>query len=163
MIQGRHAKAFAELTAFIEDIHLSSGEQNTSLVFMHADFVYSHRERITLFGVISPSVHASLAPRTHEEEDTRKMLHVADALRHSQLICTVGSDAVVLAVNIYQKLEMPLIALWVIFGTGEHMHMISAHNIPASIVPERLYCTAITECDTVSYFVGSGKKTAWNT
>ena len=72
-----------------------------------------------------------LAPCTHEEADNRMMLHIADAARQHKavLICTVDSDVVVLAVYVFQKLQMSLTALWMVFGTGKHLCMVTAHDI----------------------------------
>ena len=66
------------------------------------------------------------------------MFHVADAVKHPKkkvLICTVVSN--IALVVIYIRLKMPLTVLWLVFGTGKHVHMISAHNISASIGPKK--------------------------
>ncbi|KAG0719155.1 hypothetical protein GWK47_051077 [Chionoecetes opilio] len=58
--------------------------------------------------------------------------------------------------------------LWVAFGTGKNYRYIAAHEIASSLGPEKTCALfpkfhAITGCDTVSAFVGHGKKSAWAT
>ena len=54
-----------------------------------------------------------LSPCSHEEADTRMMLHVADAAKQYNTITihTVDSDVVVLAVYMFAKLTPSLTAL----------------------------------------------------
>ena len=57
------------------------------------------------------------------------------------------------------------IEFWLAFGTGKHFRYLAAHKIAAGLGPERSLALpmfhALTGCDTVSSFVGHGKKTAW--
>ena len=111
----------------------------------------------------------SLAPCNQEEADTRMMLHVAHAAQHGHhqiQVRTVDTDVVVLAVMVVQKLPAGD-ELWVAFGTGKNYRYIAAHEIASSLGPEKTCALpmfhAITGCDTVSAFVGYGKKSAWAT
>lgn len=111
----------------------------------------------------------SLAPCNQEEADTRMMLHVAHAAQHGHhqiQVRTVDTDVVVLAVMVVQKLPAGD-ELWVAFGTGKNYRYIAAHEIASSLGPEKTCALpmfhAITGCDTVSAFVGHGKKSAWAT
>ena len=111
----------------------------------------------------------SLAPCNHEEADTRMMLHVAHAAQHGHhqiQVRTVDTDVVVLAVMVVQKLPAGD-EFWVAFGTGKNYRYIAAHEIASSLGPEKTCALpmfhAITGCDTVSAFVGHGKKSAWAT
>ena len=64
-----------------------------------------------------------LEPCSHEEADSRIMLHVADQVRQGHkriLIRTVDSDVVVLAVATAQQLQSNLEELWIAFGTARH-------------------------------------------
>ena len=72
-----------------------------------------------------------LAPCSHEEADTRMMLHVADAAKqyNTVIVRTVDSDVVVLAVYVFAQLMTSLNALWVAFGTGKNFRLIPAHEI----------------------------------
>ena len=109
---------------------------------------------------------SGLSPCTHEEADTRILLHVADCVRagHERVIVrTVDTDVVVLCIAFQQKTSCK--ELWVAFGTGKHFRYIPAHEIAAALGPDRACGLptfhAFTGCDTVSAFVGHGKKTFW--
>ncbi|KAK3735626.1 hypothetical protein QZH41_007395 [Actinostola sp. cb2023] len=56
--------------------------------------------------------------------------------------------------------------LWITYSTGKNLHNIPAHSIAASLGQEKSSALpmfhAITGCDTVSFFGGRGKKTAWD-
>ena len=111
---------------------------------------------------------AGLSPCTHEEADTRMMLHLKDAVTkgHSKVaVRTVDTDVVVLAVTSASQLNIA--ELWIAFGTGKTFRFIAAHTIAEKLGPD---CSsalpmfhAFTGCDTVSSFAGKGKKTAWHT
>ncbi len=111
---------------------------------------------------------SGLAPCTHEEADTRILLHVEDAAMcgHTKIaIRTVDTDVLVLAVTSAQRLDIP--ELWVAFGTGKNFRFLPAHDIARELGPERCVALsmfhAFTVCDTVSCFGGRGKRTAWDT
>ena len=112
---------------------------------------------------------ASLSPCSHEEADTRMLLHAAHAARHNHckiLIRTVDTDVVVLAVSVAQRLQAEA-ELWLAFGTGKNFRYLAAHKLAHGLGPERAQALpmfhALTGCDTVSSFAGHGKKTAWAT
>jgi hypothetical protein len=103
---------------------------------------------------------------SHEEADTRVLLHVADQVKagYSKItLCTVNTDVVVLAVAFCQQLHCD--ELWVAFGTGQHLRYISVHELLMALGPCRANALqmfhALTGCDTVSPFVGRGKTTCW--
>ena len=109
---------------------------------------------------------ALLAPCSHEEADSRMMLHVSHAAnhgRHKILIKTVDTDVVVLAVSVAQGL-LQEDELWLAFGTGKSFRYLAAHELAAGLGPEKAQALpmfhALTGCDTVSSFAGHGKKTA---
>ncbi len=109
-----------------------------------------------------------LAPCNHEEADTRMILHIADAVDkgfQKILLRTVDSDVVVLCVAVVAKISVR--ELWIAFGTGKHFRYIAAHEIAASLGPNKSQALpmfhAYTGCDTVSSFATRGKKTAWDT
>ena len=84
---------------------------------------------------------------------------------HSKvLIRTTDTDVVLLAVSNAREIDVE--ELWIAFGTGKHFRYIAALEIAANLGPEKskalpmLY--AFTGCDTVSFFAGRGKVTAWN-
>ena len=84
---------------------------------------------------------------------------------HKILIWTVDTDVVVLAVSVAIGLG-PEYELWLAFGTGKHFRYLAAHKIASGLGPTKAQALpmfhALTSCDTVSSFVGYGKKTAWN-
>jgi len=95
------------------------------------------------------------------------MLHVAHAVQHGHhriLVRTVDTDVVVLAVMVAERLPA-IKELWIAFGVGKNLRYIAAHQIAAHLGSEKSRALpmfhALTGCDTVSTFVGHGKKTAW--
>lgn len=103
---------------------------------------------------------SSLAPCTHEEADTRMLLHVQDAVQQGYekvVIHTVDTDVLVLAVAVFQQ-------LWVAFGTGTQLRYIATHEISRSLGPQVSKALPVfhtfTGCDTVSCFAGRRKRTA---
>lgn len=61
-------------------------------------------------------VDASIGPCTHEEADTRMLVHAAHAGYSKVMIRTVDTDVVVIAVACWQHLNLE--ELWIMFGTG---------------------------------------------
>ena len=110
---------------------------------------------------------SGLAPCTHEEANTRILLHLEDVLKHSynQLsIRTVDTDVVVLAVTSAQRLKNN--ELWIAFGAGKNFRYLPAHEMANALGPDRCVALpmfhAFTGCDTVSCFGDRGKRTAWD-
>ena len=111
---------------------------------------------------------SGLAPCTHEEADTRILLHVQDAVRQGYTkvsIRTVDTDVVVLAVTAAERLEIE--ELWIAFATGKNFRYVAAHEIAMTLGPSKChglpFFHALTGCDTVSCFSGRGKKTTLDT
>ena len=80
----------------------------------------------------------NLAPCNHEEADSRIMVHVADAIMlgfQKILVRTVDTDVVVLAVAVLPQLGRA--ELWIAFGTGKNFRYIPAHEICASLGPQK--------------------------
>ena len=110
----------------------------------------------------------TLQPCSHEEADTRVILHADDCARsglHKVLIRTTDTDVLVLAIGHFHK--MAVTELWIAFGCGKNYRYIAAHDIADFLGPGKaralLAFHAFTGCDTVSFFARRGKKTAWNT
>lgn len=108
-----------------------------------------------------------LSPCTHEEADTRLMVHALDACLsgHRRIkIRTNDTDVVVLAISVANTISAE--ELWVAYGSGKHLHNLPVHSIATSLGQEKSSALpmfhAITGCDTVSFFAGRGKKTAWD-
>lgn len=73
----------------------------------------------------------ALQPCSHEEADTRLMVHAADAAKegHSRImIRTVDTDVVVLAVASFGQID-ELDELWISLGTGKHHQYVPVHEI----------------------------------
>jgi hypothetical protein len=107
-----------------------------------------------------------LSPCSHEEADTRLILHLSDAAQHCSriLIRTVDTDVVVLAIAAAAR--HPGLEVWIAMGVGQSYRYISAHGIAGTLGRDKATCLPLfhsfTGCDTVSSFNGIGKKTAWD-
>ena len=81
------------------------------------------------------------------------------------MIRTIDTDVVVLAVSKMQDIVVD--ELWIAFGTGKPFRYLVIHDIAAQLGPQRAKALpmlhALTGCDTVSFFSGKGKRTAWGT
>ena len=72
----------------------------------------------------------NLTDCNHEEADTRIFIHVEDAYSKglkSILICTVGTDVVVLAINVLSHILLNELLLH--FGVEKYPRYISIHDI----------------------------------
>jgi len=107
-----------------------------------------------------------IQPSTQMEADGRLILHASDASSGYKkiMIRTVDTDVVILAVAFFHQLNIE--ELWVAFGTRDTLHYIPIHTIVAQLGRDKsmalLMFHAVTGCDTVSFFSGRGKKTAWD-
>lgn len=121
---------------------------------------------IDIWSTFDVNIHGPLAPCTHEEADTRLLLHAKHASKaghKSIIIKTLDSDVVVLALHAFPKLLLS--HLWVEYGVGKHKRFLPIHQYAEKLGTEIcdgiLFWHAFTGCDTVSAFAGRGKKTAW--
>ena len=110
---------------------------------------------------------SGLAPCTHEEADTRILLHLEDALKHGYnkvSTRTVDTYMVVHAVTSGQRLNIT--ELWIAFGAGKNFRYLPAHEMANALGLDRCVALpmfhAFTGCGTVSCFGGRGKRTAWD-
>jgi hypothetical protein len=83
--------------------------------------------------VLTCNVNAcsELDPCSHEEADTRMLLHVAHAASNGHakvMIRTVDTDVAVVAIGCFQRLP-DISELWLAFGTGKYFRYISIHDI----------------------------------
>ena len=108
-----------------------------------------------------------LSPCSHEEADTRLLLHARDAVQKGyRRLCirTVDTDVVILAIAMFSQINPD--ELWLAFGIKLHFRYMPIHEIVRGLDP--VMCKtlpvfhAFTGCDTVSAFGGQGKKTAWS-
>ena len=110
----------------------------------------------------------SLTPCTHEEFDTRVMLHAANAASQGYkriLIIANDTDVVVLAVSFFNEIGAE--KLWVTFGKGKKIRYISIHDVCNAMSPEKTRALpgfhALTGCDNASFFSGTGAYLKWAT
>ena len=110
---------------------------------------------------------SALAPCSHEEADSRMMIHVLDASLYGHRRIKIRSndtDVVVLAISIVPTLALD--ELWISFDCSKKVRNLPAHVIATSLGREKAAVLpmfhALTGCDTVSFFSGRGKKTAWD-
>jgi len=104
---------------------------------------------------------------THEEADTRILLHVAHCAKRGIMkvaIRTVDADVVIISVGHFFDLHIE--ELWISFGVGNQFNHIPVHAIANSLQAEKskamMMFHAISGCDTISSFLGKGKKSAWS-
>lgn len=109
-----------------------------------------------------------LEPCTHEEADSRILLHLKNAVdcgHQYVMVRTVDTDVVVLLISYF--LELQATELWVAFGVGKHFRYIPIHNIANQLGPDKAHVLplfhALTGSDTTSFFAGKGKKSMWQT
>lgn len=75
-----------------------------------------------------------LTPCTHDEADTRLLLHVlvATLLGHRRVVIrTNDTDVVVLAVSVVNII--PVEELWVTYSSGKQLQNLAAHTIAATL------------------------------
>ena len=111
---------------------------------------------------------SNLTPCSHEEADTRLLLHVSDAVQKGAkkvMIRTVDTDVLVIAVAGFMKINPD--EMWIALGTGASFRYIAVHKLASNLDPRTCatlpFFHAFTGCDTVSSFAGRGKKTSWDT
>ena len=111
---------------------------------------------------------SALDPCSHEEADTRILLHAAHAAANGHtrvMIKTADTDVVVLAIACFERIGTS--ELWIAFGAAKNLRFIAVHELVKILGSDRCkalpFFHAFTGCDTVSSFAGHGKRTAWET
>ena len=83
---------------------------------------------------------ARISPCSHEEADTRPLLHAFDAGKEGHMkvmLRTVDTDVVVLAVAFFSRLDLG--ELWIAFGAGKAFRYIAIHGIAVSLGQEKFF------------------------
>ncbi|CAB4034500.1 Hypothetical predicted protein [Paramuricea clavata] len=121
--------------------------------------------------VISIGSATAMTDCTHEEADTRIVVHILHAIQVEEaktvLVRTVDTDVLVILVGkLHDPKEVqPELDLWLAFGMGRNFRFISVNCICAILgKPQSTSLPvfhALTGCDTTSGFFGKGKKSAW--
>ena len=108
--------------------------------------------------------------QTHEEADTRIVVHIIHALQQGMKtvkVRTADTDVIAILVGTFfdLKLTHPCVDIWVAFGTGKSFKYLNINAISSHIGEAKARALpmfhALTGCDTTSAFKGRGKKTAW--
>ena len=156
--------AFLRVDEDKQELFLYLAGQLTTIGTDHGEAVSTKNETVVFNNDRTDA--ADLSPCTHEEADTRLLLHAADAARRRYtkvMVRTVDTDVVVIAVAKFQYIS--LTELWIEFGVGKHLKYLPAHDISRNIGKEKsqalLAFHAFTGCDQTSSFAHYGKKTAW--
>jgi hypothetical protein len=135
----------------VELFHLLS--EQIALIRVENKEIYTTVEENVLYSGSRRDDLSSLEPCSHEEADTRIMLHVQDAAvcGHQRImIRTIDTDVVALAISIFHI--VPVIELWIAFGTGKHFRYLAVHDIAKTLGHEKCKALplfhAMTGCDT---------------
>ena len=114
-----------------------------------------------------PSDVSQLQPCTHEEANSRMLLHAWNTYQQgyrSIVIHATDTDVVVIAIAVSSL--MGSCEVWLAFGHGNKFMHIAAHTIANHIGHERvwglLFLHAVSGCDTMLAISGIGKKTVWD-
>lgn len=102
-----------------------------------------------------------LEPCSHEEADTRIMVHVLDACSSGHkriMIWSNDTDVVVLAISVVESL--PAKEIWITYGTGKNLKYLAVHEMAKKLGHKKSRALpmfhSLTGCDTVSFFGGRG-------
>jgi hypothetical protein len=112
-----------------------------------------------------PLVDIEMIRANHEEADTRVVLHCIHADANTIVVAARDTDILLLLLVFFSRMKCK--QLWMKAGTAKQQKYIPVHEIRLKLsFPESVYSAilpfhAITGCDTVSYFSGHSKKTAW--
>ena len=159
-------KAFLRCDANKAELFSFLADQCTTVSCPEGKQIMSTKGELVLCNPKRNSID-QISPCSHEEADTRLLLHAKDAVQHGCeriMIRTVDTDVVVLAVALYLPIHAS--ELWISFGVGDNFKYIPAHTIAGSLGPK---CRALpmfhafSGCDNTSSFAGKGKKSSWET
>ena len=158
--------------------------QDTPVYKNFQDFMRCDKNKTEIFQMISNSLSKincptqivttklsvmdtiNLQPCNQEEAHSRIFLYLINASKRGVkrvLVATVDTDVVV--VLIYHLFFFKFEVLWVEMGVGQHLRWLPIHTYAQLLTNEVCqglpFLYAVTDCDTVSMFLGHGKKTAW--
>jgi len=120
--------------------------------------------------VISVNSNIPMSDCTHEEADTRVVIHVLHALHNGARtieVNTVDTDIVVILLGQFHEFlkVREEIELWIAFGSGKHFQQFRVNDLYEQLdkaVSRALpIFHAYSWCDTTSAFFRKGKKSAW--
>ena len=100
---------------------------------------------------------------THEEADTRLVLHAVHSQFNTVVVSSRDTDVLVLLVSHFPCVQCE--HLWMLSGTGKKRQYIPIdavfNNLPTDSAPHLLPFHALTGCDSTSYFANRTKRSSW--
>jgi hypothetical protein len=147
----------ADLARFLSDELLTNAPTDKEIVvaggFLDEQEVKSSRS----------STNLSSLRATHEEADTRLLLHVINNDANTVVVSARDTDVLLILVSHFARVNCE--NLWMMAGTAKKRKYIPIgpvfHNLPPNSVDSLLPFHGITGCDTTSYMCGHTKKSAW--
>ncbi|XP_031342147.1 uncharacterized protein LOC116180846 [Photinus pyralis] len=104
-----------------------------------------------------------LSGSTHEEADTRMVLHTVHAEADNAVVLVRDTDVLLLYVHHFAKMKPSKV--WIMSGTARDRNFIPIHDICEKLSPEQkhnlLAFHAITGCDSTSKIASITKRNAW--
>ena len=138
------------------ELFLYLAEQTTNLPCETNKCILSTSDILVLSSSVDVMSHIS--PCTHEEADTRLILHASDCARQGVdkiMLRTVDTDVVVLALSTFSRLAISV--MWIAFGVGKQFRYIAIHDIVSALGDEKSQVLhvfhALTGCDQTSAFL----------
>lgn len=100
---------------------------------------------------------------THEEADTRLVLHVVQSQFNTVVVSSRDTDVLMLLVSNFPRVQCE--RLWMLSGTAKKRRYIPIDavfsNLPRDSATNLLPFHALTGCDTTPYIANHTKRTAW--
>ena len=158
-------------------INLSDNKLNlihflTNEILMQSQRLPLEQELVVAGGCENPEIVLSSSGKcmthlksSHEEADTRLVLHAIDASKNDfkRIIVQCRDTDVLVLLTYHQTTE----EVWMAVGTAKKPRYIPVHDIrtslPNNIIKNLPAYHAITGCDTTSQLSGHGKKSTWAT
>ena len=101
---------------------------------------------------------------THEEADTRLVLHAVHSQFHTVVVSSRDTDVLLLLVSHFQRMQCQHI--WMKSGTSKKRRYIPIdevfNKLPSGSPSSMLAFHALTGCDTTSYIGNHAKRSSWN-
>ena len=100
---------------------------------------------------------------THEEADTRLVLHAVHNQFHTVVVFSRDTDVLLLLVSHFQIMQCQ--HLWMMSGTSKKRRYIPIdavfNKLPSGFASSLLAFHALTGCDTTSYIANHTKRSSW--
>ena len=97
---------------------------------------------------------------THEEADTRLLLHAAQSQFHTVVVSSRETDVLLLLVSHFQTMQCQHI--WMKSG-GTYLLMQFFNKLPSGYASSLLAFHALTGCDNTSHIANHTKRSSWKT